>query len=130
MQTPAASRARTVFALLCLLAAAPLIAQSQAITPQEQQGIDRDIAQHEGDAPANPGRLAHLSGKMRPAAIRTAMRNVADWELERAQPYFDDTWTWATLYDGFMAATPALHDPKYQNAMEAMAESFHWQLRS
>ena len=130
MQTPAASRARIVFALVCLLAAAPLIAQSQAITPQEQQGIDRDIAQHEGDAPANPVRLAHLSGKMRPAAIRTAMRNVADWELERAQPYFDDTWTWATLYDGFMAATPALHDPKYQNAMEAMAESFHWQLRS
>lgn len=130
MQTPAASRARTVFALVCLLAAIPLLAQSQSITPQEQQGIDRDIAQHEGDAPANPGPHSHLSGKMRPGAIRAAMRKVADWELQRAQPYFDRTWTWATLYDGFMAATPALHDPKYQAAMETMAEGFHWQLRS
>lgn len=115
---------------LSLVAASPLLAQSQAITPQEQQGIDRDIAQHDGDAPANPGPKAHLSGAMRPRAIRAAMRKVADWELARAQPYFDRTWTWATLYDGFMTATPALHDPKYQDAMETMAEGFHWDLRS
>jgi len=112
------------------LTAVPLLAQPQVITPQEQRGIDGDIAQHEGDAPANPGPKARLSGKMRPGAVRDAMRKVADWELRRAQPYFRRTWTWATLYAGFMAATPALHDPKYRDAMESMAEGFHWDLRS
>lgn len=121
---------RLIFAVGLLLAATPHLAHAQTITPQEQQGIDRDIASHDGDAPANPGPRARLSGAMDPAHVRAAMRKVADWELQRAQPYFRRTWTWATLYDGFMAASPALNDPKYRNAMEAMAEKFHWELRS
>jgi rhamnogalacturonyl hydrolase YesR len=125
------ARSRTCLLLaLTLSIAAPLLAHAQTITPQEQQGIDHDIAQHDGDAPPHPGPKAHLSGKLRPRAIRAAMRKVADWELARSQPYFRRTWTWATLYDGFMAASPALHDPKYRDAMEAMAEKFNWQLRS
>jgi unsaturated rhamnogalacturonyl hydrolase len=122
------SPARIALLLGLSLAAAPI--RAQTISPQEQKGIDQDIAQHDGDAPAHPGPHAHLSGKMRPRAIRAAMRKVADWELARAQPYFRRTWTWATLYDGFMAASPALHDPKYRDAMEAMSEKFDWQLRS
>jgi rhamnogalacturonyl hydrolase YesR len=101
-----------------------------AISPAQQEAINRDIAQHIGDAPANPGPKAHLAGDLRPATVRAAMRKVADWELARAQPYFARTWTWATLYDGFMAATPALHDPHYRDSMQAMAEKFHWKLRS
>jgi rhamnogalacturonyl hydrolase YesR len=58
------------------------------------------------------------------------MRKVADWELAWSQPYFDRIWTWSALYAGFMAASPALDDPKYRNAMEAMADKFHWELRS
>jgi len=34
------------------------------------------------------------------------------------------------LYAGFMAASPALDDPRYRDAMQAMAEKFHWELRS
>lgn len=116
-----------LLALFVTLGAAAAAAQ---ITPQEQKGIDQDIAQHEGDAPANPGPRAELSGTMKPADVRSAIRKVADWELERAQPYFRRDWTWSTLYDGFMAATPALNDPKYRDAMESMAEKFHWELRS
>ncbi len=99
-----------------------------AIAPAQQKSIDRDIAQHVGDAPANPGPKAHLSGDMRPADIRAAMRKVAGWELERSQPYFARNWTWSTLYAGFMAATPALHDPRDRDAMLAMANKFQWQL--
>jgi len=130
------SRCRSALALplLLLFAATPgaMTAQSKpsAISPEQQQAIDRDIAQHLGDAPADPGPEAHLSGDLRPADIRAAMRKVADWELNRSQPYFGRTWTWATLYDGFMAATPALHDPRYRDAMQAMAENFHWALPS
>lgn len=117
----------------CLLAALPpaLLAQSSAgITPLEQQGIDRDIARHFGDAPANPGPRAKLSGSLKPADVRAAMRKVADWELGWSQPYFDRIWTWSVLYTGFMAASRSLDDPKYRDAMQGMAEKFHWELRS
>lgn len=117
-------------AALVLLALVSLRCSAAQIAPREQKGIARDIAQHEGDAPANPGPKANLSGAMQPAAVRAAMRKVADWELHRAQPYFGNDWTWSTLYAGFMAAAPALNDPRYRGAMQSMAEKFHWQLRS
>jgi rhamnogalacturonyl hydrolase YesR len=101
-----------------------------AISPQEQQGIDRDISRHFGDAPADPGPGAKLSGSLRPADVRAAMRKVADWELAWSQPYFDRIWTWSVLYSGFMATSSALDDAKYRNAMDGMAEKFQWQLRS
>lgn len=106
------------------------LAQRPGITPQEQRGIDDDIAQHFGDAPQDPGPPAHLSPSMRPAAVRAAMRKVADWELSRSQPYFDRTWTWSALYAGVMAAAQSLDEPRYRDAMEGMAEKFAWQLRS
>lgn len=104
--------------------------QAQTIPPDQQKGIDKDIARHFGDAPANPGPRAKLSPSMKPADVRAALRKVADWELNESEPYFDRIWTWSVLYTGFMAASPALHDPKYQNAMQGMAEKFDWQLRS
>ncbi len=100
------------------------------ITPQEQIGIDRDISRHFGDAPLDPGPKAGLSGSLRPSDVHAAMRKVADWELDRSQPYFDRIWTWSALYAGFMAASPALHDMRYRNAAQSMAEKFHWELRS
>jgi unsaturated rhamnogalacturonyl hydrolase len=117
-----------------LLAATPLLAQTpaaaQAISPQDQKGIDGDINRHFGDAPADPGPRAKLSGSLRPADVRAATRKVADWELAWSQPYFDRIWTWSVLYTGFMAASPALDDSRYRDAMEAMAQKFQWQLRS
>jgi unsaturated rhamnogalacturonyl hydrolase len=105
-------------------------AVNNAITPEEQAGIDRDISRHFGSAPANPGPKAKLSGSLRPAAIRAAMSKVANWQLDQSQPYFARIWTWSVLYAGFMAASPALHDPRYRDAMQSMAEKFHWELRS
>jgi rhamnogalacturonyl hydrolase YesR len=120
-------------AVAAILAQASANAQAQAapaISTQDQQGIDRDIARHFGDAPANPGPKAKLSGAMHAADVRAAMRKVAGWELGWSQPYFDRIWTWSALYTGFMAASPALSDPRYRDAMQGMAEKFQWQLRS
>jgi unsaturated rhamnogalacturonyl hydrolase len=103
---------------------------ANAITPEEQAGIDRDISRHFGSAPANPGPRAKLSGSLKPAAVRAAMRKVANWELDQEQPYFDRIWTESVLYVGFMAASPALNDPRYRDACQSMAEKFHWELRS
>jgi unsaturated rhamnogalacturonyl hydrolase len=136
---PSALRFRTLAGLLlvALLAAQTPILHAQspppsvpAVSTAEQQGIDQDIARHFGDAPQNPGPRARLESSTRPESVRHAMQKVADWELKRSQPYFDRTWTWNVLYTGFMAASRALDNPRYRDAMEAMAESHQWQLIS
>ncbi len=98
------------------------------ISTEEQAGIDVDIARHFGDVPKDPGPKANLSGSTNPAAVRAAMRKVADWELERVLPYLDRNWTWSILDAGFMAASRELKDPRYRNAMNAVAERYHWEL--
>ncbi len=130
------SRRRSLSLLLAALAFSPLSLTAQAppsvvsITPQQQKDIDRDIAQHIGDAPQDPGPKARLSPSLKPAAVKAAMKKVADWEIDRAQPYFDRTWTFNVLYTGFMAASDSLRDSRYRTAMEKMAEGYHWELRS
>lgn len=129
--------AATLSMMLSLLSGGRAMAQtpSHAISPQvishqDQMTIQRNIAQHIGDAPPDPGPKANLSGALRPADVRAAVRKVADWELARMQPYFKRDWTWATLYDGFMATSATLNDPRYRDAMEAMATQYHWELPS
>lgn len=100
---------------------------ANSITQEEQQGIDEDVALHLGDVPAAPGPRAKLSSSLDPAAVRAAVRKVADWELERTQPYFNQNWEWAVLYTGFMAASEATQDARYRDAMFAMGEKFHWE---
>ena len=104
------------------------IPTSPEISSDVQADIDEDISRHLGDVAADPGPKANLSPSMSPAAVHAAMRKVADWELKRTQSYFTQNWTWSVLYTGFMAASRELDDPKYRNAMEAMAQKFHWEL--
>jgi rhamnogalacturonyl hydrolase YesR len=104
------------------------IPTSPKISAEEQAGIDDDIAQHLGDVPMDPGSKAKLSATIAPAAVHAAMKKVADWELERAQPYDFPYWTWSVLNTGFMAASRELKDPRYSDAMLALAEKNHWEL--
>jgi unsaturated rhamnogalacturonyl hydrolase len=100
-------------------------------TSQQLAGIAKDASRHFGDDPDNAGPMAtDLSYSIHPDAVAKAMRKVADWQLERAQPYFDRIWTWSVLYSGFMAASDSLGDPKYRDAMQAMGQKFDWKLRS
>jgi rhamnogalacturonyl hydrolase YesR len=104
---------------------------SQSLTPVEIAGITKDTSRHFGDAPANPGpRARDLSTSIQPAAVRRAMRKVADWQMAQSKPYFARIWTWSALYSGLMAASDSLHDPGYRNALEAMGQKYHWELRS
>jgi unsaturated rhamnogalacturonyl hydrolase len=120
-------------ALTCTLFAAMLSLSAQQYprpNAAQQAGIDKDNSRHFGDSPADPGPLAtDLSPALTPAAIDHATRKVADWELARAQPTWDQIWTSSVLYAGFMATSSQLNDPKYSNAMLGMANQFHWQLR-
>jgi rhamnogalacturonyl hydrolase YesR len=101
------------------------------LTAREQATIANNEMRHFGDAPENPGPIAaDLSYSTKPAAVAKAMRKVADWQLERAQPYFDRIWTWSPLYVGLLAASDSLGDPKYRDAVLAMGQKFDWKLRS
>src|SRR5450631_2670815 len=71
-----------------------------------------------GDAPDNPGPLAHdLSAKLNPADIHAVMKMVADWQLRVAEPKFNPQWTFAALYDGLLAGSVATGDPRYRDAV-------------
>lgn len=116
---------------VCMLLPAAAMAQQSLITAKEQAGIQRDISRHFGSAPVNPGpRAKYLSGSTRPSAVRKAMLKVGNWELTQAQPYFGQNWTWGALYAGYMAASQALHEPRYRAVMEQMGKKFDWQLES
>ena len=81
-----------------------------------------------GDAPANAVPLAtDLSSKLTKKDVAHAMEKVADWQLARAQEGFDQDWTFAALYAGFMAVPEAANGKKYQDAMLAMGKKFQWQ---
>jgi rhamnogalacturonyl hydrolase YesR len=127
--------------------AAPISTNTLAAQPNADTtrlaGIARDDARMFGSDPDDPGPLAAqtaqaLSPALKPAAIEKAVRKVADWQLAQTGQYFgvvDRTrqldgriWTWAALYDGYMAAAREFHDKKYSNAMRAMGKAHNWQL--
>ena len=115
---------------ICFFGQQPLAMAQHQLSAQQQATVANNEMRHFGDAPDNPGPIAtDLSYSTKPAAVAKAMHKVADWQLERSQPYFDRVWTWSALYVGFMAASDSLGDPKYSDAMLAMSQKFDWQLR-
>ena len=81
-----------------------------------------------GDTPVTPPPLAtDLSPELTRKNVSHAMQKVADWQLARAEPGFNQDWTFAALYTGFMAVPKAANGEKYQKAMLQMARKFNWQ---
>ena len=81
-----------------------------------------------GDTPATPPPLAtDLSPELTRKNVSHAMEKVADWQLAQAEPGFNQDWTFAALYTGFMAVPKAANGEKYQQAMLQMAKKFNWQ---
>lgn len=88
------------------------------------------VVQHHsvGDAPATALPLAtDLSAKLTHRDVRRALRKVGDWQLARAQEDFDQDWTYAALYAGFMAVPDEAGGARYREAMRAMGTKFNWQ---
>ncbi len=82
-----------------------------------------------GDAPSQVPPLAKdLSPTFKRSDVEKALRKVADWQLDRARPHFNQDWTYAALYAGFMALPTAVSGSRYQDAMLQMSKSFEWQL--
>ncbi|HEV2486473.1 MAG TPA: glycoside hydrolase family 88 protein [Terracidiphilus sp.] len=129
IQSKATALASAAAVFICIYQ--PLAKAEQQPSPKELQNIAMNERRHFGDAPDNPGPLASdLSYSTKPKAVAKAMRKVADWQLERSQPFFDNIWTWSVLYSGFMATSDSLGDAKYRDAMMAMGQKFDWKERS
>lgn len=104
---------------LCLLAAVLLM-----LAP----GLARADDPMAGDAPANPGPRAQLSGAMRTADIRRATALVAAWQYGRVKDHDSLDWTFAPLYLGFLSASERLHDPRYAGYVRGVGQRTHWGL--
>jgi unsaturated rhamnogalacturonyl hydrolase len=110
---------KCVLALLLIGLATALPIQSQSAQPVKTASP--------GDALPTPGPLAHLSPKLTHKDIRKATRTVADWQLNRMPEHAQKDWTWAALYDGFMAVPPEVAGDKYRRAMEQVGNALEWQ---
>lgn len=82
-----------------------------------------------GDTPEVAGPPAtDLSPALDRDAIGKAMRKVGDWQLERSRNDFNQDWTFAALYRGFLAASDSLHYDEYRDALLEVGKKFEWQL--
>jgi len=119
--------------LATLAGLAGLTASAQIAQPKAPAGqpatplaVERASA---GDSLDDPRPLAtDLSPALTNAAIRKAAQKVADWQLARAEPLFNQQWTYAALYDGLLAASETTGNPRYHDAVVKMAEHFDWEL--
>src|SRR5471030_1436973 len=110
-------RGMAAFLVLAAVLAAGISAQAQ---------VEREKV---GDSPSDPGPLAmDVSPALTHAAIRHAASKVADWQLKQSEAKFNQQWTFAALYDGFLAASKLTGDAKYHDAMAKMGTKFDWKL--
>ena len=110
--------AAIAFAAMLLIPVSPLHAQAAA--PGSHPWV--------GDAPSAPLPLAKdISANLTHHDVRRVLRKVADWQLNRAEPGFDQDWTFAALYAGFMAVPRSAGGKHYRQAMARMGNKFHWQ---
>jgi len=93
-------------------------------TPASGQSAE---AASPGDAPAQARPPAHLSVKLSKRKISRALKLVANWQLGRMPAFAQYDWTWATLYDGFLAMPTQLAGDKYQNTSMLVGEKLDWQ---
>lgn len=91
--------------------------------------LDAQSRPASGDTPDDPGPLATgLSPALDRDAIGKAMRKVGDWQLEKSRDDFDQDWTFAALYRGYVAAGESLHNEDYRDAMVEAGKRFGWQM--
>jgi unsaturated rhamnogalacturonyl hydrolase len=120
---------RTFSAAAAVLFLAGVCTADPALTREDIRGAASDQASHFGDSPNNPGPIAtDLDASLRPAAVKQVMRKVADWQLARARPYFNQQWTFGALYTGMMAAYQSTGDIRFRDAMVGMGEQFGWDI--
>ncbi|MGI4830125.1 MAG: glycoside hydrolase family 88/105 protein [Janthinobacterium lividum] len=107
----------TVLSLALIVA--PLWGQTRTLTNAEAK-----LAA--GDEDNSDTQMASLSPAIQPAAIRAAMKKVADWQIAHSEEKFNQDWTYAPLYLGLLSASRTTGEARYYNAVLRAAERFNW----
>lgn len=120
------TRSTAIIAMSFLLSLT--VASAQSIVSQNPiLTVPKDSVAGDSVATALPV-ATDLSPQFKRSEVRKALRKVADWQLNRVQPNFNEDWTYAALYAGFMAVPKSVAGSRYQDAMLAMGKKFDWQL--
>lgn len=110
-----------------IIVALSLFAACQDVPAQAVQSADERASA--GSEPDDPGPLASdLSARLKRRDILRAMRKVADWQLREAEDKYNIQWTYAALYDGFLAASKVTGDQQYRDRVLQVAAHNHWSL--
>jgi unsaturated rhamnogalacturonyl hydrolase len=126
---PPSSKVMRVFRMLLLLASVGAVLP--CIPSFGQEKTPSEFFDTVGDAPDVALPLAtDLSPALNRIEVEKAMLKVADWQLERARQGFNQDWTFAVLYSGFMAVSEITGNPKYRDAMLVVGKEFKWQMGS
>jgi unsaturated rhamnogalacturonyl hydrolase len=113
---------------IALVACLAMVAITSSCGDALAQSAGNERVAVDGDAPADPGPLATLSPDMKPEAIQSAMRKVADWQSARVADTPSQDWTYATLYAGLLSASKTLQEPRYRDLVLHVAEHYQWTL--
>src|SRR5438067_7146500 len=112
-----------------LLVSVALSLCSCVSTPAQRSKEQGEFSRFVGDAPRRARPYAKdLSAALTRKAVSAALVKVADWQLRRAESHFDNDWTFAVLYTGFMAIPEPVAGDRYKQAMKSMGDSLHWEL--
>lgn len=119
---------RTIAVIAMLFLLSLTVGSGQSIVSQNPiPAVPKDSVAGDSVATALPI-ATDLSPQFKRSEVRKALRKVADWQLEQAQPSFNKEWTYAALYAGFMAVPKSVAGSRYQDAMLAVGKKFDWQL--
>ena len=115
---------KSIFAILILAFAS--LPSSLSFAQNPPSVIDERAAA--GDQPDDPGPLAtDLSPGLKRPEILKAMKKVADWQLQHSEGRYNIQWTFAALYDGFLAASKTTGDNRYRDRVLQIASDNHWE---
>lgn len=112
---------------VALVAIVATTAAGQQPKPSNRQGRSSPrqfVGDDQDDAPL----AKDLSPDLKRHDIEKAMKKVADWQLPRMNQELANDWTEAVLEAGMVAASDTLRDPKYREAVKALAVKNDWQL--
>ena len=110
-----------------IILALSLFSSCENVATKGAQSIDERAAA--GSEPDDPGPLAsNLSANLKRRDVLRVMKKVADWQLRESEGKYNIQWTYAALYDGFLAASKNTGDQRYRDRVLQVAEENHWSL--
>ena len=123
------SKSRSVLSKTAISRTACILLMMLAAPGMRAQKTKNEVNPWLGSSLESVPPLAHdLSAELKKKDVAYAIRKVAAWQLKAAQPGFDQDWTFAALYIGFMSVPDAASGKQFKEAMREVGKKFQWEL--